>query len=330
MKNTPELRRQLSRSGKYVQTNPNAPPHKVSFHYNALAIDWINWEDLAEEKITATHAARHAALLPLKDYVQKRLAEAWDDSPRETDATQKNFLGGYALLEQWEDEFCRFMTIDCQAGKASQRETSHFWYVIRLWSATGESRLFDCGKIYTFEELEEKRKEHGVEPQRTLIDCAWETNIVHQRCLQYGWQGLWGKDQPHFPHHLANGETLRLPYSTVQRGHVGIGLSKKPQIVSYWYWSNPTVKDLFHHLKNGFGVPWTVARDAGADYLSHINAEYKRQEHDKRGRKIWRWYVSPKRDDHLLDCEQMNLLAACMAPQLPVGKSLLPQTPQQD
>jgi hypothetical protein len=259
---------------------------------------------------------------PLKDYIQKRRAMAWDDEPVDTDqdAAFDRSKGNYNKCDPFEGEIARFLDIDNQAGKASKGEGAHRWYVCRAFGPN-ECRLIDEGKIDSWEEMEEKRIELGVEPARTMVDIAFDTAAVQAVCVRYGWQGLWGDNtkKRSFPHHemvLVQNKPTRItrnfPFSSVNIGHVGIGKQGVRRQARYFFWCQNPIKDMWHRLKNGLSTyRWTVPQDVSEDYRKQIQAEYKVTTIEKKtGRKI-RTYKH-KTDNHMTDCDQMALVSSLM------------------
>lgn len=315
-------RREQSALGRYIATNPNAPDDHRSFHMEAVSVHYFPLSKLVMEKIKATVAARRGAMEPLKDYIQKRRAMAWDDEPVDTDqdAAFDRSKGNYNKKDPFEGEIARFLDIDNQAGKASKGEGAHRWYVCRAFSAT-ECRLIDEGRIASWEEMEEKRIELGVEPARTMVDIAFDTAAVQAVCVRYGWQGLWGDNtnKRSFPHHetvLVQNKPTRItrnfPFSSVNIGHVGIGQKGVRRQARYFFWCQDPIKDMWHRLKNGLSTyRWTVPQDTSEDYRKQIQAEYKVTTVEKKtGRKV-RVYKH-KTDNHMTDCDQMCLVSALM------------------
>lgn len=310
-------RLEMIQNYRWDAQNPFANPEIESFHWGFFPVPWIRLEDVVEEKIRATYAAHRGQFDLMKDYIQKTLAEAWDESPRDTEDNE--IRGGYKLGEKWDKELVRFMGCDTQKDK--------FYWVCRAFAPDGSSRLMAHGTVDTKEMLEQKRIELGVEPRRLLVDVAFDNNMMLQTCLFYGWLGLWGKDVASFPHHARTGDyrqpskTYHLPFSPPQRGHVGIGLGNRMQTAVYFNWSNPTIKDLWHGMKGSKNSGYTIADDCAQDYNEQTNVEHKHREVNRAGREVWRYKVAQHRDNHYTDCEQMALVGAIMDKRLPIGKT---------
>lgn len=294
-------RRQLNDSGEYVVKNPGAPIEKRSFRWNAMASSAIRWSLLVEEWIHANHMLKNGSTLAMQEFIQKRLAEAWEDRG-ENEAVE--IQSDYSLGDVWDKEKTRFLTIDVQKD--------HFWAVCRGWAIDGESRLVWEGKLLTFEEIHEKQREYAVTPKRVVIDSGFRATDVYEQCIKYGWTAFKGEDRDYFPHKLPNGKTVRRIYSPPQRGDPGIGTFEQgkrncPLIL----WSNPTTKDFLQRLKTGRGPKWGLPKNISAEYLYQIDSEAKRLRHNKiTGREIWEWVRIGKRPNHQWDNECQQVVAS--------------------
>lgn len=312
-------RRAQAQQGRYEATNPNAPEWHRSFHWEAAAVHYFPLGSLLMEKLKASYAAKAGQIEPLRDYIQKRRALAWDESPTDADGDLnfERMKGAYLKGDPFEGEICRFLTIDNQAGRASKGEGAHRWYVCRAYGEK-EARIIDEGRITTWEELEERRIALDVEPGRTLVDIAFDTMAVQEVIVRYGWTGLWGDNtnRRDFPHHeMANGQriTRKYPFSPVNVGHVGIGTDKTRRQARYFFWAQQPIKSMYHRLRSGLATyRFTVPQDVSSDYQKQTAVEFKRQEVNRDGSKKWTWTVMKGKANHLLDCEQMNLVAAML------------------
>ena len=319
----PEFRREQALNGKYIVTNTNAVAGHYSFHWEAQSVHWISFETLVEEKLKAAYAAKRGSLEPLREYVQKRQARAWDDMP-EKDITidLKRLEGFYIKRAVFDEEINRFMTIDNQAGKSRLKEGAHRWFVCRAYGES-ESRLIDEGRLTTWEDVEEKRIELGVQPNRTLVDCAWDTQSVQAIIVKYGWLGLWGDptNRKAFPWHEEvkgpDGKPMRvtrwMPFSTANVGHVGIGMDKQQRSARYFFWLNDPIRNMYHRLIDGLTTyRFTHAQDTSPTYFEHRGNEYRKLTFTKDGKRKWAWVRNANKPDHMLDCDQMNLVAAML------------------
>jgi hypothetical protein len=318
-----DFRKSQAQKGRYTPTNLNAPQSHRSFHVEGAAIHWIDLAGLVKEKLTASYASRMGNITLLKDYMQKRRAMPWDESPPDDEAKDSERMkGAYFLKSAVETgELARFLLVDNQAGRASKGEGAHRWYVCRSFGET-ESKLIDCGRIVSWEEIEELRISLGVTPARTLVDMAWDTQNVQAICVRYGWQGLWGdnskkKSFPHYEQQMTPQGPQRIvrqyPFSSVNIGHVGLGVGGVQRQARYFFWAGAAIKNQFHRLKDGLSLyRWTCPQDTPKEYFEHLKNEHKRLEVDNAGNKSWIWYNPPKKPNHLLDCDQMSLVAALM------------------
>lgn len=316
-------RRQQSLKGEYRSANTGAPSDHRSFHIEAPAIHYFDLGAILMEKLTSSYSAAAGQLQPLRDYIQKRRALAWNDAPIDDENKQsaERMKGQYFMAEHHDGEIARFMTIDNQAGRASRGEGAHRWVLVRSFSAE-ESRLVYAGKATTWEEVEELRIKHNVEPRRTLVDMAFDRVAVQHVIARYGWFGLSGEatGKEFFPHReIINGQTIvrKLPYSPIQAGYTGLGTTGGRKQALYFEWCGQAIKNIYHRMKNGMtSYKWTSAQDSPSDYSRHLVAEFKKQIITKAGTKKWEWVTRKGADNHLLDCDQMCLVAAMLDPRL--------------
>lgn len=318
-----EERKRQSQLGRYLATNPNAPEDHESFHLEAVSIHYFPFEKILKEKLSAVSAYKRGAIEPFKDYMQKRRAMAWDESPEQADdkISFDRSKGNYYKKDPFDGEITRFLTVDNQAGKASKGEGAHRWYVCRAFSFN-EARVIDEGRVGTWEELEEKRIELGVEPARTLVDIAFDTIAVQAVCVRYGWQGLWGdtanrKSFPHYETVLVANQPQRItrhyPYSPPNIGHVGIGKSGDRKQARYFFWCQQPIKNLWHRLRGGMtSYRWTHPQDVSAEFEHQTGTEFKKQQTTKSGSKEWVWMTKANAEDHMKDADQMALVASLM------------------
>jgi len=73
------ISRKSPKSGIGESSNPHAPRHRVSFHWNALLPPWVSWRSIVEEFITDKAALRSGDTSPFKTFVNETLGESWED-----------------------------------------------------------------------------------------------------------------------------------------------------------------------------------------------------------------------------------------------------------
>lgn len=285
---TPTDRRSMSDSAEHVLTRPGKAGH-VCFTYNGLSVWWIPWAKLRDEWISANEAKRRGDLAPLRQFLQKRLAQAWTELEA-LDAVPIN-TGGYKLGEsgQWD---VTVVSVDVQKDE--------FWYVVRTWNRAGESRLLDRGKLLHFHEIEAKRTEWNVAPKATFIDCAYRVEETKAALSKYGWLGLNGRGEDSFPVTDQRGRKSRRIYSMPNRYQTANGEA----IVTNF--SSSAAKDILFVLKQGNGTRWEVPEDVGQQYLDSMNSEVKKV--TAKGLA----YVQVRSHNHFLDVEAQALIGAMM------------------
>lgn len=297
-----EQRRALSSSGVYVAMNGNCIPRHRGYTYNAMAVWWASWFDLVAEFLKACEEKERANLEPLKLFHMQRMADFWRDEQIESRATLVGSgysKGQYVHGERIDNEVRRFLTID--------KQRDHFWGVVRAWRGDGSSRLCYEGKILTWETIETIRMQYQVEPQFVFVDARFDTGSVYDNCGTRNWTALHGSGEPGFVWRQNNRKVTR-SYSQVSEAQAPNGKRAR-----YVIWSNERIKDALILLRIGRGMSWEIPDDVSDDYIRQIDAEQKiPTTNAKTGETRDIWVRIRKRDNHLWDCECMQVAVAMM------------------
>jgi hypothetical protein len=301
-----QLRRKIAEAASYHPTSDGLPGH-VGFHYNVLC----NWRKPLWEIVLiwleAQAAMQSGNTDPLRQFIQKRLAEAWEEDLSDN---RKELIGdGYLLTEYTEgqkidEEAFRFMTVD--------KQRDHFWVIIRAWRSNGSSRLLYFGRVETFEQVDELRGKMRVEPKLVFVDSAYDTDIVYHFCAMNNWTALRGSPLKSFPYRKQNGDTTQRPFTRFAEAQTTGGKRCR-----YAHWSSDRVKDILHAHRTGQAGAWEIPDQAPGDYLAQVDAESKREIKNAKTQQIeYRW-VKIRRDNHAWDCEAMQIVAAMMLRMIP-------------
>jgi len=308
-------RRKLAESGTFIPTNPYSAKELAGFHWNAIAT--MKWGRLAELYIRAKLAAKKGDMNPLIQFYQKRLAQPWNEDAEDFGMDVPTQT--YDLGNVWEKEAAlnasmqivesldesarvplRFMTID--------KQTDHYFLVIRSWSISGQSRLVWYEKIPTIEDCDEIQERFGVHPQLVFLDAGYNAYEVYKLCGQRGWTALRGDQKDYFIHirKLRDGskEKTRRFYSPVHKVAAGRDMCR------LHHFAANNIRDILQrlrNLKNGDVMMWQIPDETGRDYRRQLEAERR----VKKGNK-WVWELIGKRPNHYFDCEVMQVTAAIM------------------
>ena len=299
-------RRMISEGCRYVATAQGMPGH-IGYHYNVFA-NWRKplWE-IALMWIQANQQLAQGNTDPLRQYIQKRLAEPWAEDI--TDNRSELTGGGYLMAEvanatRGEDEARRFMTID--------KQRDHFWVAVRAWRSDGSSRLLYFARVETWQGLDEVQKLYGVESRLVLIDANYDTDQVYAYSAERDWTALRGSRYESFSHPTKNGKPIRKPYSPFGKAQTSGGRSCR-----YAYWSSDRAKDIVVALRSGKGPAWEVPEDCPKAFLDQIDAEAKREIVNSKTKQVeYRW-VKIRKDNHAFDLCAMDVVAALMLRMLP-------------
>ena len=303
----PRDRRSLAEGATYVSTAAGEPGH-IGYHYNILC-NWRKplWE-VALQFLKAKESAKKGDLVPLRQFIQKRLAEPWRDEMAES--STEVVLAGYSRDDidptaKVEGERMRFATIDAGGD--------HFWCVIRAWAQGGASKLLYEGYVPGLggdeAELVKLLARFQVLPAKTLLDLGYEWDRMVELCAKHGWTGIRGAgEQNSWEHHLQNGSKVEKPYSLIRKTR-----SSKGAVVKYVFVGTNTLKDMLARLASGNGVEWVTFSDVSKAYKKHFKAESQQEVEVGRRKEIKRvWILKNRKANHLFDCEVYQVGAALM------------------
>lgn len=332
----------LDKGAHYAATNPLHDPRIWSYRYPAWVSHIVGWATIVAEWLRAQERAKAGDYLATKTVIQNRFAEAWDDSI--TIGEDSKGTADYDL-DQWaEDESGRFqqgrvyMTVDRQ-----KKNGTHFWVVVRIWNESGESRLIDYRKLFSWAEVRAKQLELGIKDHRVLVDTGDETVECYGQCVLYGWTALKGEDTEFFAHPNPKDKKhpIRRLYSRMAKGDPVMGKSRaklssevrkalvKRRFAKLYRWSTIGVRDILASLiAGGEDRPyWGRPRVEPEHYADHLNSEVKKHVRDRRGRERAMW-VQVKADNHARDLEAMQIVAALMAGILRGGDDSVDTVPE--
>jgi len=302
----------MLRMGKWKAANSNPEPNVKSYHLSGLYSPWETFGKLAVKFLNDKKS-----IMGLQDFVNSVLAQPWveqnDEEPIKISGS------GYRQGEVWSECERRIITADIQESGGF-----HMWVIVRAWKLDGSSRLEWAGRLESWDSLRATQLDWKVGDKMVFVDSADQTRDVYYQACRYGWTCLLGSDSPLFAH--INGKTrINRPYSTMQWGDPlsgtnrtaqseGLSRSKCPVI----RWSNPTIKDMVQMLRMGKMGKWEIPDDAPEEWHNHMNAEVKRPKYNPlTGRTKLIWHRL-KKDNHLRDCECMNLVGAMLSGCMPI------------
>ena len=298
-----EVRRELSASGEYISRNNNAKPGRIAATYPAMAVWWIDWSKLVMEWITAQDARKRFNLAPMRQFIQKRLAQSWVE-PNETvtlnGATEAYRKKDYFDGEKWPEEHMRIMTVDVQEN--------HFWALVRAWTIEGKSRLLYEGKVDEWEGLRMLCERMKVPNKCVFVDRGYRPETVALECRKAvtpsdpnPWNALLGEESNGYATKIGKRRVMK-PYSSMQRARTTGGLFWK-----YIKFSNLLAKDTLTALMRHDSDMWQIPVDHSKAYKQHMENEVKREVSPGK----WRYIVSkPHYGNHHFDNETMQVVAA--------------------
>lgn len=304
-KHTAENARRMNDRGEFVKMNQGANPRVRSFRFTAICLPpaVASWEDLVEEFLRAETLARTGYTTSLEEFINLQLGQPW---------VEENYikikeleLDDYDPAQPWESQAIKIMTVDCQEHLAD------FWVCVRGWARDGSSRLLGYYRPKSFDEVRLIQEQHGVKDLAVFVDRMYKPDDVRAACSKFGWNMLQGEPaRDYLISDVRRGAKVQRRRPVSKRVPVSVGRNRPA--VPLYRWSNPSIKDMLESLKTGNGVEWLVC-DVGEQtpaYVKQVSGERKVEETDRFGNKVMIW--KKFRENHALDCECMQIVAAIL------------------
>jgi len=178
-RDNPIERRSMNNDAKYISRDNNHLPGRVSFHFNAMAVWWIPLFELVQGWIVAQEALKQGNKKPLSQFIQKRLAESWEEIIETTELNMGSDayrMSEYTDGQLWDKETERFMSIDVQKD--------HFWVLIRAHSLTDGSRLLYAERVETWHGLRLIQRQYKLRNNQVFVDRGFRPDEVAEECFK--------------------------------------------------------------------------------------------------------------------------------------------------
>jgi len=232
--------------------------------------------------------AKAASTKALKSFVYEYLAEEWNSDIERIDESildkrVENYLRGESILKDEADRVT-LMTVDVQRD--------HLWYLIRDWKAGGESCLIEWGRCLSWEDVDKIADK--MRPAWIGVDAGYgqRTQEVYEECLRRQYIPMKGDDKSK-PGLMPFNRTIINPYEGTRRQIEG-------QSVALTVFHSDTLKLMLVDRMRGDVYGWSIYRGIERDYLLQMTAE----ERTPTG------WVRRRRDNHMFDCETMQICLA--------------------
>jgi phage terminase large subunit GpA-like protein len=272
---------------------PTGRVRSVGFHLNSIYSPWLTFGDVAAKFISVKDTPED-----LMNFINSWLAEPWEQkaSRMKSDIVLSKQLS-YERGRVHEDAQLLTIGIDVQL--------THFWWSIRGWGPGITSWLVDYGRSETWAEIEEIINRNYVTTQGEIrqinlacIDSGFNTDEVYQFCARNPGVCLPTKGSSH-------AMNSRYRVTIIDKG-IGCGLR-------LYLFDTCQFKDFIAGRLSydpGTQGAWHVFSDTEREYADQMCAEQKVEV--KNGSRItYEWQkISSHAQNHFLDCETNNTLAA--------------------
>lgn len=325
VRDTPSERRGLSLASRYsAPRNPGAHRRNRSWTYEAVAVDYIPWLKLIEEKHGALRALRNGDPEPWKRYLQERESKFWDENEHRPPSVR--LVTAPEVVKSRDglpDRLMRVATVDKQRGERAKGELSHYWALVRDWRRNGTSQLVFEGRVPTDSDLVALLADFKLDPWLVFVDSGDDTDSVYQLCARRGYNAIKGDKANTF---FNTQKKRRLRYND-ERGLWEMMPMARPQFprvkLKSGAWGNHPheplfilyskhgIREILFHLTNS-EVQWVVPGDVSDDYRAHASSEERVMRKTSDGSLVPVWIQRKERND-LWVCECYQAMVAHMA-----------------
>lgn len=316
VRDTPSERRELSLSGRYsAGRNPGATNR--SFILEAVAVDYIPWLLLIQEKHQALYARKHGDPELFRVYVTRRECGFYD--PDDIPPLGRIVLSSKVKdVRGMEGRAFRFAMLDYQQGTMSAGELPHWWLVIQDFDADGNSLIAWEGKCLTDEEAAATIGRHEVNPWSVVADSGYDAPHVYAFCYKHGYNAIKGDSKEFFEHedgkrcfsierplHGMIGQNPKFDYVYDRELKEHVADSREPL---FWFYSKPGIRARLAWLRAS--KKFEIPLDVSDDFHSHMEAEEMRtRSHPRTGETIVEWVQLKTRNDLFVCCCYGAMLA---------------------
>lgn len=290
-------RRDLIRAGRWVPLNPNAPVWRPGFHVHQLMMPWQNVGGFGHIARRLVESVKRG---PASHRVFRYEVEAgrWTESASViTDDVLARRVGNYkrgelfaaapAFAEAYRDAAkIVFMTVDVQKF--------NFWWTIRQWCIGGDSGLVDYGSAVSWQQLDQIATQYDV--PHVLVDVGEGSRNIEfgEACAQFRF----------IP---CKGASVRVPgmYS-IHKWNIYEGTSRQREgcTLDLWLHDGQQLKTaLYDRITALTPESWRIPTGCGPEYFQQVMSE---EWHNGE----WRERRQSRGNNHLWDCEVLQLLAA--------------------
>ena len=307
-------RKALSLSGRYGQPrNPGALRSHRSFTLEAVAVDFIDWMQLIQEKHIALRALKGGDSEPWRRYLTERECRFWsiDTKPVGTAIVLSRKPKNAAGLD---GRAARLAFFDRQQGSLAGGDSPHWWGLVVDVMPNGDAMPIAEGKM-SDAEVEETVKRLDVNPWCVYCDSGDDTSFVYQFCLRNGFNASKGEGRQWYHHkngtkRLFSDDTSDFLFQRAGSSpfcKIGDNESEEAFIARFQVQEPRFVL----YSKDGFydrlawmlsERKWTHPADASEAYILQMQSwQQQQRRHPRTNERIVEW-VQTRTHDHLWAC----------------------------
>jgi len=284
-------RRKVVNAGRWEATNAQAHRSVRSYHVTTFMVPFSSG-DFGKIAV-AFLKAKAQGPMALRTFIYEYLAAPWTEGVDKIyDGQIKRCEAEYLKGQSYFDVHSGYSTVQRGRLMTVDVQKDHFWYLVREWAVGGASCLVEWGTAGSWDQLDEIALRHKAEA--VVVDSGYgeRTIEVYDECVRRRMCPAKGDDK---------GTTPELPWRKSDiNPYEGTRRQRDGERMSLLLWHTDTFKLMLLARMRGDVDGWYVYRGIERDYCQQVTAE----ERTPTG------WIKRRRDNHLLDCEAMQICAA--------------------
>jgi len=265
----------------YVQCNDTPLSGHRSFSWDAVAVHYIPWLSLIQQKHQALKALAYGDRGPWYVYITERECRPWrqEDEP----FTHKiNISSGIKKQPRDGDYETVIGTVDVQRGGTNDRP--HHWVIVRGYSQDKNAKvtasLLYEGRIDEQMQVDALMDSHKVTPSLVFVDSGDQTESVYQWCAAQGYTPLKGMRGDGFVVEIEGDDGEKERRRRIWRCDpdrpVEVSTSSGRVLLPLILYAKDGIRDrLLANQESGLW-DWQIPEDISEDFVAHYAAEQTR------------------------------------------------------
>jgi len=265
----------------YVQCNDTPLSGHRSFSWDAVAVHYISWLSLIQQKHQALKALAYGDRGPWYVYITERECRPWrqEDEP----FTHKiNISSGVKKQPRDGAYEVTIGTVDVQRGGMTDRP--HHWVVVRGYNKSDKgvvtAALLHEGRIDEQGQVDVLMSSHSIQPSLVFVDSGDQTESVYQWCASKGYTPIKGMRGDGFVVEVEGDDGEKERRRRIWRCDpdrpVEVSTSSGRVLLPLILYAKEGIRDRLLANQESGRWDWQIPEDVSEDFVAHYAAEQTR------------------------------------------------------